>query len=186
MFVLIFGFKITADGDWTELDAVEGGWGGIYTSWTNIASVAANITYSAWTTKLSYCDGQSQNNAENYVTASVYYNAVAADSIFVVVQAKTYSDNLVTVVDTLGYFAGATTPAALNAKVSLSNYGRQYRVKITPYTSGDGDANASTNDVEISFYCAKPDVINPHKAYNTRWEGGGLPGRLESVPVPFE
>lgn len=184
--LLAAGFKDAADGDWTELDPVEGGWGGIYTSFTDIDSLAANPTYTDWTTLLSYCDGQSQNDAEKYLTAVVYFNAVANDSIQLIIQGKTYSDNLITYVDTLGFKAGASTPVAVPYKVSLSTYARQYRVKIIPYTSGDGTANARGCDVEISFYCAKPDVINPHKKYNTRWEGGGLPGRMESVPIQYE
>lgn len=184
--VMAMGFKLAADGDWDEQDAVEGGWGGIYTSWTDIDSLAANPTYSDWTTKLSYCDGQSQNDAEKYLTAKIYYNAGANDTVRVIIQSRSGSDNLITNVDTLGRIAGATTPVGSDVRVSLSNFGRQYRVKLEPATAGDGTANARGNDVEIAFYCARPDVINPHKQYNTRWEGGGLPGNLESRLLQYE
>ena len=191
VFMLLFaaialGFKAAADGDWTELDPVEGGWGGLYTSWTNIDSLAANPTYSDWTTKLSYCDGQVSNNAESFMTAVVYFNAGANDSLQLILQGRTNADNLITYCDTLGFKAGATTPVAVAYKVSLSSYARQYRVKLVPYTSGDGTANAVGGDVEVSFYCSKPDVINPHKSYLGRWEGGGLPSNRESKQLQYE
>lgn len=184
--VMTIGFRYYANGDWDEQDPVEGGWGGIYTTFTDIDSLAANPSYTDWTTTLSYCDGQSQNDAEKYLTAKVYYNAGANDTVRLIIQSRSGSDNLITNVDTLGRFAGATTPAASDVRVSLSNYGRQYRVKIEPATAGDGTANARGNDVEIAFYCAKMDVINPHKKFTVPWSGGGKPGKYSPDSQPRE
>ena len=156
------GLSTAVDGGWTELDAVEGGPGGIKTTFTNIDSLAANPSVTAWTTLLSMCDGNSQNDAEKYMSATGYLSGSSNDSVWVTVEQRTGSDNLVTVVDTLGYMRGGT---AVTFRVSLSNYGRQYRFKFTPYTSGGGTANASTCDIEFAVYCAKLDQFNTKKKY---------------------
>lgn len=169
------------DGAWETLDDVDGGPGGIYTSWTNIDSLAASPTYSAYTTKLSKCDGQSQNDAEKYLSAQGYLAGSANDSVLLTIEGKTGSSNLVAVCDTLGYLKGGT---AKIFRVSLSGYAREYRVKATPWTTGDGTANASTCDLEISFYCAKTDVINPFRNYPDLKGSGGRPGKNEPQQNP--
>lgn len=175
------GNNTAADGDWTELGKTEGGPGGIYTSWTNIDSATA--TTSDYTTKLSVCDGQSQNDAEKYLSAFGYLAGNANDSVLVTIETKNGSSNLTAIVDTLGYLRGGT---AKIFRVSLSGYGREYRVKATPHTSGDGTANASTCDLEISFYCAKLDQLNPVENYTKYRPGGGsIPGKLEETQNPI-
>ena len=180
MAVSEYGFTSEANtagnGDWTVLDAVEGGPGGLYVSWTNFDS--ANTQYSDWTTEPTLWDGQSQNDAEKYVQYAAFYNSGANDTIRPIIQARTgSSDNLIINVDTIsGRIPGASSPVVLTGKVSLSGYGRQYRIKIENCSAGDGTLNALSQDFELSLYPAKVDVINPVRKY-TKLSPGGLPGR---------
>lgn len=151
--------KTVGNGDWTDLGYVEGGWAGLYTSWTDLDS--ASNSYSAWTTKFSKFDG-------NTISMSYYYNAGANDSIRIIIQQK-MGDNLIVNMDSSAIITGASTPVAGAVLLTPSSYGKQVRICIQNTGSVD---NADGNDLELGFYSPGNDVINDRKSATEKWPGG--------------
>lgn len=157
---------------WTELDDVEGGFGGLYTIFTNFDSSADN--YTAWTTKHSRWDGGT-------VSMSYYFNAAATDSIKVIPQIK-MGDNLIVDADTQ-LVIGASSPVAGAKTLTFSAYGRQMRLKI--HNQADSGANFVGNDLEIGLYSPTNDVINEKKNHTDKWSSGSQAEKMLK-PLPIE
>lgn len=156
------GANKAADGDWT----LKKGDGGpeISTSFTNLDSIAANSTYTAFSPKPATFDAQT-------MWLNTYFNGGANDSLLVIVQAKPFGvtgTHQIVNVDTL-YIVGASTPAGKYNSLSLSGYGGEYRLKINAYTSGGGTTNSAGNDLEITWGSISNDPYYSRPAYNANY-----------------
>jgi len=140
-------FSTTAETvDWVVLDNTPGGPGGLYASWTNLDSAANSDT--KWSKTMAGWFGTGKE-----ITLWVYFNAPAADTgrIFIKSRVDDSYTSLVEYVDTL-LIVGSASPIATTTLLTLSAYGREYQVvfaNVAP--TGDGAANASTNDLQIAL-----------------------------------
>jgi len=161
--VMAVGWTYWADGDWTVKD----GWGGpcLTTSFTNIDSLAANPTYTDWTPIPATFDN-------NTISTPYWYNAVAADSLYVTVQGRPFGStdaNLIYPVDTLGYWVGSATVITNVVNWSPGHVAGEYRLKFTPYTSGGGAANAVGNDLKVGIIGKSQEQYDYKKYFQKDW-----------------
>lgn len=158
------GWTYWADGDWDVKD----GWGGptLTTSFTDLDSLAASPTYTDWTPIPATFDN-------NTISTPYWYNAVAADSLFVTVEGRPFGStdaNLIYPVDTLGYWAGSSSVITNVVNWSPGHVAGEYRLKFTPYTSGGGAANAITNDLKVGIVGKSQEQYDYKKYFQKDWQ----------------